>query len=104
MTWIIGRGGPFGHAVGISDIRITLPDRSTHDCLRKLYKLGPQLVLGFAGSVQIGLEMVSQLAAILGADDDRGIWDPLESPTVSPSERRPSFTLSRRSFERKDAN
>ena len=76
MTWIIGRGGPFGHAVGISDIRITLPDRSTHDCLRKLYKLGPQLVLGFAGSVQIGLEMVSQLAAILGADDDRRIWDP----------------------------
>ena len=76
MTWVIGRAGPFGHAIGISDIRITLQDGSEIDCLQKIYKVAPQLVLGFAGSVAIGLELVAQLGKSLQPPDDTGGWDP----------------------------
>lgn len=76
MTWVVGRAGPFGHAVGLSDIRVTLHDGSEHDCLQKMYKIGPQLVLGFAGSVAIGLELVAQLGTVLKPKDKTGSWDP----------------------------
>ena len=76
MTWVIGRSGPFGHAIGISDIRITLQDGSEHDCLQKIYKVAPQLVLGFAGAVAIGLEVVAQLTKSLLPHEDYGGWDP----------------------------
>lgn len=77
MTWIIGRAGPFGHAVGVSDIRITLADGTEYDCLQKLYKIGNQLVLGFAGSVAIGLEAAAQMSTALNLSGSNGSWDPL---------------------------
>lgn len=76
MTWIIGRAGPFGHAVGVSDIRITLGNGTELDCLQKVYKVGPQLVLGFAGSVAIGLKVVAQLGTALAPPEDTTGWDP----------------------------
>ncbi|MCH8878079.1 MAG: hypothetical protein IIA89_14875 [Chloroflexi bacterium] len=75
MTWVIGRAGPFGHAIGLSDIRIRFKDGTERDCLQKIYKVGPQLVLGFAGSVAIGLEIVAELGVALQPPED-GRWDP----------------------------
>lgn len=77
MTWIIGRAGPFGHAIGLSDIRVTLVNGRELDCLQKVHLIGPHLVLGFAGSVRIGLDIVTQLSKVLFSPDKTGIWDPL---------------------------
>jgi hypothetical protein len=76
MTWVIGRAGPFGYAVGLSDIRITLIDGTELDCLQKVYKIGNQMVLGFAGSVAIGMENVAQLSEALHVPGKGGVWDP----------------------------
>ena len=76
MTWVIGRAGPFGHAVGLSDIRVTRDDQSEHDCLQKIHRVTANMVLGFAGSVAIGLEAVAQMRAALHRDDQADRWDP----------------------------
>jgi hypothetical protein len=76
VTWIIGRAGPFGYAVGLSDIRVTLRDGSERDCLQKIYNVGPHLVLGFAGSVAIGLEVINQLGAVLPPSNPSLAWIP----------------------------
>ena len=93
MTWVIGRAGPFGHAIGLSDIRITLQDGTERDCLQKMYKIGPQLVLGFAGSVAIGLELVAQLGKSLQPPDDTGGWDPHYIAKGLPIGTRQLFSL-----------
>jgi hypothetical protein len=76
MTWVIGRAGPFGCAVGLSDIRVTFKDGTERDCLQKIYRVGSNLVLGFAGSVAIGLETISQLSAALYVPQKDGAWVP----------------------------
>ena len=76
MTWVIGRAGPFGYAVGLSDIRVTLKDGTERDCLQKVYNIGPHLALGFAGSVAIGLEIVNQLSAVLPRPEKDVAWIP----------------------------
>jgi hypothetical protein len=91
MTWVIGRAGPFGHAIGLSDIRVTLSDGSEHDCLRKIYKVGNQLALGFAGSVAIGLEAVAQMAVALRRPTDEDRWDPLYVAETLPGGMRELF-------------
>lgn len=73
MTWVIGRPGPFGFAVGLSDIRVTLADGSEKDCLQKIYKIGDHVALGFAGSVKFGFEMVAQLANSLPPPPQKGV-------------------------------
>ena len=54
------------------DIQVTLTDGTERDCLKKMYMIGPQLVLGFAGSVAIGLEIVAQLTHALQAPEEEG--------------------------------
>ena len=76
MTWVIGRAGPFGHAVGLSDIRVTLIDGSEHDCLQKIHLVTPHMVLGFVGSVAIGLKAVAQMRVALHRADESDRWDP----------------------------
>lgn len=73
MTWIIGRPGPFGYAIGVSDIRVTLSDGTEKDCLQKIYNVGSHIVLGFAGSVAIGLKIVNQLALELPPPPKQGL-------------------------------
>jgi len=84
MTWVIGRAVPFGYAVGISDIRVTLPDGKERDCLQKLYKIGSQMVLGFAGSVNIGFEIVNQISASLFVPEGKGAWHPQKIAELFP--------------------
>lgn len=76
MTWVIGRADPFGHAIGLSDIRVTFSDGSEHDCLQKIHLVTPNMVLGFAGSVAIGLEAVAQMRVALHRDDENDRWGP----------------------------
>lgn len=73
MTWIIGRPGPFGYAIGLSDVRVTLSNGTEKDCLQKIYNIGPHIVLGFAGSVAIGLKIVNQLALELPPPPKKGL-------------------------------
>ncbi len=75
MTWVIGRAGPFGYAVGISDIRVTLGNGEERDCLQKIYQIGPQLALGFAGSVAIGFEIVNHLSATFHSQEKNLTYD-----------------------------
>jgi len=91
MTWVVGRAGPFGHAVGVSDIRITTDGREI-DCLQKVYKVGNQLVLGFAGSVAIGLEAVAQMGTALSVAPPGGSWDPLYIAESLPIGTRKLFS------------
>jgi len=76
MTWIIGRASPFGYAIALSDIRITLNDGTEIDCLQKIYNIGPHLALGFAGSVSIGLEVIRQLSEVLPRPEKDLAWIP----------------------------
>ena len=77
MTWVIGRAGPFGYAVGLSDIRVTLQDGTEENCLQKIYDIGPNLALGFAGSVIIGFAIVEQLKATINIKESNTELDPL---------------------------
>lgn len=91
MTWVIGRAGPFGHAIGLSDVRVTLSDGSEHDCLQKVYLVGSQLGLGFAGSVAIGMKIATQLSNGLYVPDRKGIWDPLFVANNLPADTKEIF-------------
>lgn len=76
MTWIVGAGVPFlGYAVAISDIRVRLGDQE-RDCLQKIYQVGQYLAAGFAGSVEIGFEMIRSLQKDLKVEDPALAWDP----------------------------
>ena len=90
MTWVVGRAGPFGHAVAVSDIRITVAGKE-FDCLQKVYKVGNQLVLAFAGSVHIGFEAVAQAATALTVAPEGGIWDPIYIAETLPIGMRNLF-------------
>ena len=77
MTWIVGRAGPLGHAIGISDIRVTIPGNGEFDCLQKIYRIAGNMALGFAGSVPIGLEVVAQITTALNIEEEKKLWNPL---------------------------
>ena len=77
MTWVIGRAGPFGYAVGLSDIRVTLHDGTKADCLQKIYRVGSNMALSFAGSVKIGFRIVEELSAGLHVTESKHSLDPL---------------------------
>ena len=79
MTWIVGTGTMFGHAVLASDIRATIKystGEELHiDCLQKVYPLGKFVVGGFAGSVKIGFSIIGHLQAELAMVDEESAWD-----------------------------
>lgn len=49
----------------ISDVQVKFSDGRMRDMLRKLHDVGPYLVVGFAGSVMLGFQMVESLRAHL---------------------------------------
>lgn len=78
MTWIVGSASPFGWAVGLSDIRVTLSDGTELDCLRKIHPVGRFIAAGFAGSVAIGFAMIQRLTELLHNPDETLAWIPAE--------------------------
>lgn len=77
MTWVIGSGTMFGYSFGLSDVRVTLQDKSEHDCLQKIHPVGRYLAAAFAGSVAIGFGMIDRLSELLAIpEDEPGVWNP----------------------------
>lgn len=69
MTWVIGIPTTFGAAIAYSDSRVTFSDSSQHDCLQKLHRVALQVVLGFAGSVNIGFEVLESYRRVCPPSD-----------------------------------
>jgi len=63
MTWVMGQPIMFGYAICLADIQVTFGTK-TEDCLQKIYKIDRNLVVGFAGSVNIGFAMLNSLARL----------------------------------------
>jgi hypothetical protein len=93
MTWVIATNVPFlGYAVAISDIRVTFGEpRREKDCLQKIYSVGQDLAVGFAGSVEIGFEMVETLQKGLKLEDPGLAWDPTAISMEWPAKARNIF-------------
>lgn len=70
MTWIVATPTMFGYGFAVSDIRVTLRDRSELDCLQKIHCVGRHVALGFAGSVKIGFDMVDELQKAIFCEDE----------------------------------
>ncbi|WP_283744781.1 hypothetical protein [Sideroxydans sp. CL21] len=65
MTWVIGSSFVLGgYGIMVSDIQVTVENRR-FDILRKAYPVGPSLVGGFAGSVQIGFALLRSISEFL---------------------------------------
>lgn len=65
MTWVIGASQMFGdYGIVISDIQVTV-GREQFDILRKAYPVGPSLIGGFAGSVQIGFQLLESVSEFM---------------------------------------
>jgi hypothetical protein len=64
----------FGYGVIISDVCVswTKADGSlyTKDCLQKIYPVGPSIVAGFAGSIDIGFALLKNLSQFLKLPED----------------------------------
>lgn len=80
----------FGLAVAMSDVRATFPDGSGRDCVQKIYRVGPDLALGFAGSISVGFRMVEQLTQLSACPDDSA-WNPEHVVTHWPAVARALF-------------
>jgi hypothetical protein len=46
MTWIVAAPTLLGYSAVVSDIRVTLRDKSERDCLQKVHSISPTMVLG----------------------------------------------------------
>lgn len=76
MTWVIGTPSMFGYGVAISDIRVSLSDGQTLDCLQKVYPVGRFIAAGFAGSVEFGFAAIRDLQSHLRLPDPESAWIP----------------------------
>lgn len=65
MTWVIGMSGHLLGAVLVADVRVSFAS-GERDMLRKLHPVAPNIVIGFAGSVAVGLDMVESLRDYIG--------------------------------------
>ncbi len=70
MTWVIGISTVFGYGVVLSDTCVTITnpntgERKTIDAVQKAYPLAPFLVGGFAGSIDIGFQLLHDMREFL---------------------------------------
>ena len=66
MTWILGSGVLWGYAALISDTRVSWGSHGpTHDVLQKVHEVGPGVIAGFAGSVEVGLASIDDMRAFV---------------------------------------
>jgi hypothetical protein len=61
MTWILGLRSSGGYVALLADIRVTLADGTERDLLQKLYPVGGNHAVAFAGSVAIGLRTIETI-------------------------------------------
>ena len=65
MTWALGLPTIFGYSGAIADVRVTCADGSEHDCLQKIYRIGSEVAMSFAGSVKIAFAMLHHIQETL---------------------------------------
>jgi hypothetical protein len=61
MTWILGSGVMFGYGALISDVRVSWGSGDTLDALQKIYPAAPNMMAGFAGSVELGFQLIADM-------------------------------------------
>jgi hypothetical protein len=67
MTWVIGMPGFLTRGVIVSDVRVSLVNSRTGrvvreiDAVQKIHPVADNMVLGFAGSVELGFALVDDL-------------------------------------------
>src|SRR5258707_2174952 len=77
MTWVVGASSLFGYGVMVSDVRVSWSDNTEADLLRKAYRVGPYLLAGFAGSVNVGFQLIDSLQKfLLPPDNSVAAWKP----------------------------
>ena len=80
MTWVVGASSLFSYGVMISDVRISWANGKELDLLRKAYPVGPYILAGFAGSVNIGLRLIGSMQHFLDRPEVRAepnaAWQP----------------------------
>ena len=74
MTWILGGTPPFGYAALISDVRVSWGTDSYADVLQKIHHVGPWMMAGFAGSVQLGFAAIEDMRRFLRTDSPNIAW------------------------------
>ena len=104
MTWALGLPTIFEYSGAIADVRVTCPDGSEHDCLQKIYRLGSEVAMSFAGSVKIGFAMLHHIQGTLAYNTqyesqtalDPGqlrLWDGREIAMWLPEEAKRVWAL-----------
>jgi hypothetical protein len=66
----------WGYAAAIADVRVSFPDGSVLDCVRKVHAVGPDIAAGFSGSVRFGFWTIEDLVAALGRPPANHAWIP----------------------------
>lgn len=77
MTWIIGAATALGYGITLSDTCVTYTkngEQKTADILQKAYPLAPFVVGGFAGSVNIGFQLLDSLQKLLVTGEENVGW------------------------------
>jgi hypothetical protein len=73
MTWIVGVNSIMGYSFALSDIKVSWGNNFERDCLQKFYPITNNIGAGFAGSVQLGFNMLEALVeCIKGEKNQRG--------------------------------
>lgn len=68
----------FGYSGAIADVRVTCADGVEHDCLQKIYRVGSEIAMSFAGSVKIGFSMLHYIEGTLAYSTHSESQAPLE--------------------------
>jgi hypothetical protein len=77
MTWVLGAAIPFGYGAIVSDVRVTWGDgRIHHDVLQKVYPVGSMMTAAFAGSVEIGFELIADMQRCFALGPGRSWFEP----------------------------
>ena len=75
MSWVIGIAYPFGYGALIADVRVQWQNGRHLDVLQKIYPVGESLIAGFAGSVEIGFELIGDMTRSLALPEGH-MWEP----------------------------
>jgi hypothetical protein len=85
MTWVIGASSIWGSGVMLSDVRVTFANGREVDLIKKAFPVGRFICAGFAGSVQIGFQLIDHLRKYL--------LPGIMAQTPQAFQRRPPYVL-----------
>jgi hypothetical protein len=95
MTWVIGAASILSSGAIISDIRVRFKNGHSADILQKAYPVGNYIAAGFAGSVNIGFQLIQNLKdsmALSGCKERDYAFDPAQVAHTWSTRAREIFT------------